>query len=788
LLQTRDKLPFDLLEAKMKNLGLLCVQLVERGLVLALALSSLSLPGQSLADKVNPLGGTASSYEFSSGNVYPAVGVPFGMHTWTPQTGRNGNGWTYRYDAIRIQGIKLTHQPSPWINDYGCISLMPVGEDLKVKEADRAAFFSHDREEARPYSYKVKLLDTGIWAEATPTSRAAMLRFAFPEGKDGHIVLDAFPKGRDADLVQVGVDIENRKITGISRHHHGGVPKGFGLYFVVAFDQPLLGGGTWSERDGVKEEKFFEGDHAGAWVKVKGGIVHARVGASFISLEQAERNLATEIGGLSFDAVKAKAKAEWEKVLGRIVVEGGTAEQQSIFYTCLYRASLFPRTFHEIDARGSTVHYSPYNGQIVDGVMFTDNGFWDTFRGAFPLLTILQPSLNAQMMQGFVNAYKESGWMPEWQSPGHRNCMIGTNSASILADAWIKGIRGWDAEKGWEGLVKAAHNPGPLSSMGRLGAAHYDALGYVPCDVGINESAARSLEYAYNDFCLWQLAKALGKPAEAQNKYRGRALNYRYLFDASIGFMRGKNADGSWQSPFRPDSWGGVFTEGCSWHWTWCVFHDAAGLSALFGGDLPMSERLDEVFTALPTFESSYYGSVIHEIAEMAVADMGQYAHGNQPIQHMIYMYNHVGQPWKAQARLREVMDRMYRPGPALYCGDEDNGQTSAWFVFSAMGFYSVTPGVPQYALGSPLFSKIALNLENGKKFTIEAPNNSPSHVYVQSAALNGRPIARTWIGHDEIMKGGTLKLEMSKTPNLQRGVNISDRPYSMGADGQRVR
>jgi predicted alpha-1,2-mannosidase len=359
--------------------------------------------------------------------------------------------------------------------------------------------------------------------------------------------------------------------------------------------------------------------------------------------------------------------------------------------------------------------------------------------------------------------------------------MIGTNSSSILADAWIKGIRGWDAEKGWEGLIKCAHSVGPVNSVGRLGAEHYDKLGYVPSDVRINESAARTLEYAYNDFCLWQLGKALGKPVEVQNKYRDRALNYRNLFDSSVGFMRGKKADGTWQTPFMPDSWGGVFTEGCSWHWTWCVFHDAAGLSGLFGGDRQMADRLDSVFTALPTFENSYYGSVIHEIAEMVVGDMGQYAHGNQPIQHMIYLYNHVGQPWKAQTRLREVMDRMYRPGPALYCGDEDNGQTSAWFVFSAMGFYSVTPGVPQYAMGSPLFRKVTLNLENGQKFIIEAPNNSADNVYVQSATLNGRPLTRTWIGHDEILKGGTLRFEMSKTPNLQRGVSVSDRPYSMG-------
>jgi len=749
-------------------------------IAIAMALLSTALSAQSLADKANPLGGTASSVEFSRGNLYPAVAMPFGMHAWTPQTGKNGDGWTYRYDAIRIRGLKLTHQPSPWINDYGCISLMPVGPELKVKEADRAAFFSHDREEARPYSYKVKLLETGIWAEVAPTMRAAMMQFTFPKGGSPHIVLDAFTKGRDAEETEVRVDIKNGRITGISRHHHGGVPKGFGLYFVVTFDQPLLDGGTWSEKDGVSANAAIKGNQAGAWVKVAGDTVNTKIGASFISLEQAERNLKGEIGDADFETVKARAKAEWEKTLGRVTIEGGTGEQEAIFYSCLYRASLFPRTFHEIDAQGRVVHYSPYNGRVMDGPMFTDNGFWDTFRGAFPLLALLQPNLNEQMMQGIVNAYKESGWVPEWQSPGHRNCMIGTNSASILADAWIKGIRGWDAEKAWEGLVKAAHNPGPVSSVGRLGAEHYDKLGYVPCDVGINESAARSLEYAYNDFCLWQFAKALGKPVEVQNKYRARAENYRNLFDASIGFMRGKAANGGWQEPFRPDSWGGVFTEGCSWHWTWCVFHDAAGLSGLFGSDEQMAKKLDGVFAALPTFESSYYRGVIHEIAEMVVADMGQYAHGNQPIQHMLYLYNHVGQPWKAQYWLRETMNRMYRPGPDMYCGDEDNGQTSAWYVFSAMGLYSVTPGVPQYAMGTPLFKRITINLENGKTFTIEAPNNSPSNMYVQSASLNGQPLARTWLGHDEILNGGTLRLEMSDKPNYQRGAAISERPYSM--------
>lgn len=746
---------------------------------------------------VNPLGGTDSSHAFSRGNLYPAVAVPFGMNAWTPQTGLDPDGWTYRYDAQQIRGLKLTHQPSPWINDYGSLSLMPMSGELRVLDKDRGAYFSHERETARPYAYKVKLLESGIWAEVTPTSRAAVLRFTYPATPKAYVVLDAFPKGRKTvgeqaiGDVSVQVDAGRRRIVGISRYNHGGVPANFGHHFVVEFDQEIADCGTW-DASGPKKETSLQGDHVGVWVEFKaaaGLTLQAKVGTSFIGPGQAELNLRREVGESDYAAVEAKALKAWEGALGRVKVEGGDAASLEVFYSCLYRTHLFPRTFSEVDASGKTVHYSPYNGQVEPGPLFTDNGFWDTFRAAFPLMALMQPSLDNQMMQGIVNAYKEGGWIPEWQSPGYRDCMIGTNSSSILADAWAKGIRGWDAHKAWEGMVKGAHAAEPSStSLGRLGAAHYDRLGYVPSDVKIDESAARTLEYAYDDWCMWRFGKGLGLPAGEVEPYLRSSRNYRKLFDPGTGFMRGRMQDGAWQSPFRPDSWGGVFTEGCSWHWTWCVFHDPAGLSSLLGGDAAMAAKLDSVFTTRPTFESSYYGGVIHEIAEMVVADMGQYAHGNQPIQHMIYLYDWVGQPWKAQRWARETMARMYRPGPGMYCGDEDNGQTSAWYVFSALGFYPVTPGQTQYALGSPRFAKATLKLENGRTFTVEAPGNGPDKPYIQSATLNGKPLNRNWIDHAEIQAGGILRLVMSSQPNLKRGTRPEDRPYSLSRDPEASR
>ena len=733
---------------------------------------------QNLTEYVNPLVGTDSEFKLSNGNTYPAIALPWGMHFWTPQTGKMGDGWGYTYDAYKIRGFKQTHQPSPWINDYGAFSLMPLTGKLKIQEEDRASWFSHKRETARPHYYRVYLSDYDVWVEITPTARAAQFRFTFPATDSAYILLDAFFKGS-----AVQIDPEQRKVTGYSQNNSSGVPDNFRNYFVAYFDKPFTAAHTWRDTILKRNSKESKGEHTGAVLQFatrKGEQIHVRVASSFISPEQAELNLQRELGTDGFETTRSKAQMAWNKELNRIQVEGGSEDQKKVFYTALYRLLLFPRQFHEFDARGEMVHYSPYNGAVLPGPMFTDNGFWDTFRAVFPFFNLIYRDLNSKIMQGLVNTYNESGWLPEWASPGHRDCMIGSNSASIIADAYLKGVRGFDIGTLYEAILKNTEQEGPLSSVGRYGVEYYNRLGYIPYNVKIRENTARTLEYSYADFCIRELAKVLGRPAEEIERFNQRANNYRNVFDPTTNFMRGRNEDGTWQTPFRPDKWGDAFTEGSAWHYTWSVFHDPAGLIQLMGGDKAFTQKLDEVFSSPPTFDDSYYGFPIHEITEMAIAGMGQYAHGNQPIQHAVYLYNYAGVPWKAQARVREIMDLMYTPNPDGLCGDEDNGQTSAWYVFSAMGFYPVCPGAGEYAMGSPIFNKITLHLESGKTFVIEAPDNGPSQVYIQGATLNGKPWAKSLLRFDDIQRGGRLQLKMHAAPNPERGKDIRDRPYSM--------
>ena len=524
-------------------------------------------------------------------------------------------------------------------------------------------------------------------------------------------------------------------------------------------------------------------DHAGAIIGFstkKGELVHARVASSFISPEQAELNL-KELKGNSFDKLVNNGRATWNDILGRIVVEDNNIDNLRTFYSCLYRSVLFPRSFYEIDAQGKVMHYSPYNGEVLPGYMFTDTGFWDTFRCLFPFLNMMYPSMNKKMQEGLVNTYKESGFLPEWASPGHRGCMVGNNSASVVADAYLKGLSGYDTEKLWEAVVHGANAVHPeVSSTGRLGWEYYNKLGYVPYDVDIHENAARTLEYAYNDWCIYQFGKALGKPKKEIDIFAKRAMNYKNLFDPEHKLMRGKNKDGKFQSPFNPLKWGDAFTEGNSWHYTWSVFHDPQGLIDLMGGNKGFNQMMDSVFNVPPLFDDSYYGFVIHEIREMQIMNMGNYAHGNQPIQHMIYMYNYSGEPWKAQYWLREVMDKLYTPTPDGYCGDEDNGQTSAWYVFSALGFYTVCPGTDEYVLGSPLFKKVTLNLENGKKVIVNAANNNKKNRYVSSLSIDGKSYSKNYLKHADLMNGMSIDLTMSDKPITQRGTAKIDAPYSV--------
>ena len=729
-------------------------------------------------DYVSTLVGTESKIELSTGNTYPAVAMPWGMNFWMPQTGKMGNGWAYVYSADKIRGFKQTHQPSPWINDYGQFSILPITGKPEFDQDKRASWFSHKAEIATPYYYRVYLADYDIVAELAPTERACAMRFTYPENDKSFVVVDAFDKGSYVKILP-----EKQMIVGYTTKNSGGVPDNFKNYFVVKFDKPFTYKAAVA--DGTVGEGNTEAtcNHAGAIIGFqtkRGEVVNVQVASSFISEEQALRNLG-ELKDGCFDRIKAEGRKTWNNVLGKIEIDDQNIDHKRTFYSCLYRSVLFPRSFFEYDAQGKVVHYSPYNGKVLPGYMFTDTGFWDTFRCLFPLLNVMYPSMNTKMQEGLVNAYKESGFLPEWASPGHRGCMVGNNSASIVADAYLKGLRGYDAEELWKAVVHGANNVHPtVSSTGRLGHEYYNTLGYVPYDVKINENVARTLEYAYDDWCIYKFGKALGKSEKELKPFLARAYNYKNVFDPETKLMRGRNKDGKFQSPFSPLKWGDAFTEGNSWHYSWSVFHDPQGLINLMGGKQNFNQMLDSVFNVPPLFDDSYYGGVIHEIREMQIMNMGNYAHGNQPIQHMIYLYGYSGQPWKTQYWIREVMDKLYNAHPDGYCGDEDNGQTSAWYVFSAMGFYPVCPGSNQYVLGVPYFDKLTLHLENGKSLTVTAKGNSDDTRYVNAMTLNGETYNHNYLTHDAVMNGGNIVFDMSTTPNTQRGTLAEDVPYSL--------
>jgi len=731
---------------------------------------------QELADFANPLIGTDSHYKFSHGNTYPAITMPFGMTAWTPQTGKPGHGWIYTYDANAINGFKATHQPSPWIGDYGDFSIMPMVGDVELDFKKRASLFSHDRELARPYYYRVELDKYNVKVEIAPTTRCSQMRLTFPQSHDSYILIDGHKGGSYIKILP-----EEKKIIGYSKSNRGGVPDNFACYFVIYTDRPFKSFGSFKGNRKHPNHKEEKGEHVAAYLRfetTKGQTVNLKIGTSFISFEQAERNLKNEIDSDSFEQTRAKGKEIWNDYLNRIHIEGATKDQKITFYSSFYRTLIFPRIWYEPDENGEPYHFSPYDGKVHKGVMYADNGFWDTFRAVYPFFTILFPERDAEIIRGWINAYKEGGWFPKWTSPGYRDCMIGTHVESLIADAFFKGIRDYDVEAAYAAMIKDGTVKSDFGGYGRTGLSYYLDLGYVPSDK-IREATARTLEFAYDDFCIAQMAKALGKTNDYE-VFRKRAMNYKNVFDPSVGFMRGRRADGTWRPKFDPTEWGGPFTEGSAWHYTWSVMQDVQGLVELMGGREKFIARLDQLFTTPPDFKIGSYGRVIHEMTEMVACNMGQYAHGNEPVHHVLYLYDYVGQPYKTQKWVRRVLDTLYGPGPDGYCGDEDNGQMSAWYLFSAMGFYPVCPGEPFYAIGSPLFKKIVLRLSNGKLFTIKARDNNKENIYIQSVKLNGNKHSKTYITHQALISGGHLEFRMGKEPNTEWGNKPEDAPFSM--------
>ena len=729
-----------------------------------------------LVGYVNTLQGTNSKHELTRGNTYPTTALPFAMHTWTPQTGRNGDGWKYQYFKDKIRGFQQAHQCSSWTRDYAVFSFMPMIDNLVVNENDREAKFKHADEIAKPNYYKVTF-ENKIITEISPSERGAHLRFTFPKAKKCYLVLDGY-----TNISEVKIYPKQKKITGYVNNGEG-FKKGFKNFFVIYFDKPVINYGTWQNRsNNVHADSLAgEGNGYGAYVEFKAGqAVQVKVASSYISLEQAELNLLNELGAdKTLEQTKIRAAAVWNKSLHKVEVDGGSEEDKATFYSCFFRASLFSRKFYEIGVDGKPYYFSPYDGKVHPGYMFTDTGFWDTFRAQFPLNTLLHPAMHGQYMQAMLDAFNQCGWLPSWSFPSEAGSMIGNHAITLFADAWVKGIKTFDPAEALKAYLHEATNKGPWGpANGRDGWKEYAQLGYVPYPK-YREATAKTLEYAYDDFCGYQLAKLTGNNFYA-NVFERQMYNYKNVYDPSTRFMRGRDTSGMWRPNFDPTEWGGPFTEGNAWHWQWSVFQDINGLINLMGGDNNFAAKLDSVFSEPNKVNVGTYRGMIHEMTEMMMANMGQYAHGNQPIQHMVYLYNYAGQPWKAQYHAREVMSKLYNATENGYPGDEDQGQTSSWYVLSAMGFYSVTPGTGEYVLGSPAFKKITINLENGKKFIIDAPLNNKENVYIKSATLNGENYTRNFLKHSDIINGGVLKLEMDNKPARDRGLAREDQPFSL--------
>ncbi len=722
----------------------------------------------------NPLQGTRSIHSFSRGNTLPFIGSPFAMTSWAMQTA--DGRWYFHPDHRQVRGVRATRQASPWMGDYGHFTLMPQVGERRLAPARRSSAYRPHEATFQPHFLRFQLVRYETHVELTATPRAMIMRLVFPTGaREKRLLLETYP-----GQARIEIDPARRAVRGYTRANSGGTPSNFASYFILKFDCELA-----ADQCGLfREDEAFGGaegtdDALGAIIGLRppaGGAVTVRVGTSFISLEQAERNLAGEIGDRALETVRDDVAADWRDLLDRFEIDADSDHDRRTFASCLYRAFLFPRRWHEPDAQGNPIHFSPHNGDVVPGVMYSDNGFWDTHRTVYPFFSLVCPSRMQEMLEGWVNVYKESDWLPRWVNPGETGGMIGTHIDAVLADAVMKGLRGFDVEAGYAGMVKQATREAP-ARYGRAGIEAWIRHGYLPADAA-RHSVSATLDYAFGDFCIGQVAGALGKIEERDLMWR-RAMNYRRLFDRATGFMRARDEHGRWIELFDEFMWGGPYVEGSAWQCSWAVPHDPAGLAELLGGDEALVARLDRMLALPPIYRADEYGEEIHEMTEMACADFGQYAHNNQPVHHVLYLYAAAGRPDRTQSWVRRVLTELYGPGPDGFIGDEDNGEMACWYLLSALGIYPLCVGRPEYVLGSPLFRRAVLRLEQGGELLVDAPANSPKNVYVRRVAWNGAPHSRVVIDHRDLAQGGTLAFEMTDRPEWTE-VAQADRPFSL--------
>ncbi|MGI4757322.1 MAG: GH92 family glycosyl hydrolase, partial [Janthinobacterium lividum] len=663
--------------------------------------------------------------------------MPFGMAHWTLQS-RANTPWMFQPNERRFQGFRSTHQLSPWLGDYGHATFMPVCGVVNPEASARSSSFRPEEAKLSPNSMQVEILRYGIDAELIPTERGALITARFRKSEAPGFLFDV-PGDHVPEMRQ---DAARRTLSFTSSDNRGGVPAGFATYYVLQFAE------AWK---GFELRKLKDGHHVGiVTLDPAAKSLEVRVATSFISFEQADHNLQVELGTKTPAALRDEGRAVWNKHLKRIEIGGATPVQARTFYSCLYRTLLFPRMWHEPAADGSMHHRSAFNGKIVPGVMYADHGYWDVYRAWYPMMTILFPERLADILQSWVNAYKEGGWLPQFPCPGYRACMTGSLIDSVFGDAAAKGIKGFDLAAAYEGLKKHATQPGnPDAGWGRRGVTEYMKYGYAPYGV-VEQSAAETVDQAYGDFCIAQVAKAVGKTDDA-DMFMKRSESWKHIFDTKTGFIRGKKVDGTFIEPFDPITWGDPYVEGAAWQHRFDAPHDVEGLFAMLGGKEKAVAALEEMITMAPDFNVGSYKQEIHEMSEMAAVHFGQYAHSNQPVHHILYLFTAAGRPDRTRFWTRRVMNELYSPDQ--FAGDEDTGSMAAWYVLSALGFYPLCPGKAEYTLSGALFPKATVHLPGGKELVVERAAKGREDAPVR---FGGKTLAGT-ITHDEVVGGGRL-------------------------------
>ncbi|MCQ2424715.1 MAG: GH92 family glycosyl hydrolase [Lachnospiraceae bacterium] len=723
--------------------------------------------------------GTNSVPEFSHGNILPLTSVPFGMANFAIETRRAS--LFFNPNDTFTTGIRLTHMPSPWINDYGTFTVSAATGDANGAAIDgrQRSAYTLRRTVYTPAEIDMELMVHRARLHLVPTTRCGLLEMSWEEPEKTHRFVMTHG---DAEIM-MKVDAAARRVTGYTRTHTWPAKDNFALYFALDFDRDFdlskstvgVPGQAPLDIGAVNTAKRLALNLA--FVNDGSAKVSCRIGTSFISVEQAVTNLETELVGKDFDTLLHDAEEAWEEKLSRIEIEADEKTMHT-FYSCLYRMFLFPRIFHEYDKEGNQKHYSPSTGEICDGPFYTDNGFWDTYKTVYPMYSLINSDGYTDMCRGFLNFYDEAGWLPRWMSPGAVNCMPGTAIDAVFGDAVEKGVVTDKKmiEKMFESTMKHVLNPAPAAEYGRDGVEGFNTLGYVTSDH--RESVNKTQDYAYGNFCIAKLAKALGKEKEYAELMK-TSLNYRNLWDNEVGFMRARDKDGNRRADWNPFQWGGDYTEGSSWQNSFALFHDYLGLAKIMGGKDKLIAKLDDLFSTKPYYDVYGYGFEIHEMIEMAAVDFGQFAISNQPSFHLPYIYAMLGKPEKTAYWTRRAMKELFNETPNGYPGDEDNGSMAGWFVFSALGFYPVCPGAAEYVVGSPAVRSAVIHTDSGKDLVIRADNNTAETVYVKNIKVNGETIHRTFFTQEELKAGGVIEFKMSKEPVPGSYID-AELPYSV--------